>query len=143
MMLALGIEIFIYSIFALLVLFILIVGFADSGSDKRQGMFDPDFGPHAIAVLWPLLELIFSWTWLARSTTRYAESKFLALGNTIALTASILAPIVTYNFLKSAFEHETVFFSIMVGIPLIGHWAARLLWLKSDRQWWFSRRDNP
>lgn len=129
MMLALGIEIFIYGAFAILFLFFLLVGFADSGSDKRQGPFDPDFGLHALAVLWPLLELVLSWAWLARSAARYAESRFLALGNTIALVASILAPIVVYELRRTVFESDMILFLIMVGIPLIGHWTARLLWL--------------
>ena len=82
-----------------------------------------------LAVFWPLLELILSWWWVAASTKQYADSKYLAQGNTFALTASMLAPILGYVFITSHIESITVLSMVMIGVSLVGHWAARLLWL--------------
>jgi hypothetical protein len=123
MMVALGIEIIVYGVFAAAIIYELI------GAYALSSLHDPSNYLAFLAVLWPLFELVLSWTWLAR-TRQYAENKFLATGNTLALTASMLAPILGYVVLKSGIDSITVPLWIMIGIPLVGHWTARLLWLK-------------
>jgi hypothetical protein len=130
------------------------IGFADSGTRDKLD-FNRDFQLDISGTIWPLLELIVSWIWIVFGTKRYIKSQYRSQGNIIAAVASIL-PLALfywwahdkndrYTFLVLMLERPLAldkWVLLMMGIPLLGHWTARLLWLKTDRQWRFWRRDN-
>jgi hypothetical protein len=134
------------------------VGTVESGTStlaKGGPKFDRDFQFDFLGTIWPSVELIVSWMWVRLGTKRYIKSQYRSHGNIIAAVASIL-PLALfywwahdkndrYTFLVLMLERPLAldkWVLLMMGIPLLGHWTARLLWLKTDRQWRFWRRDN-
>jgi len=125
MLIALGIWILVYGAFAAFMLFMLGAGMAQTSLRDYD-----ELGIDLLSIFWPLIESILSWMWIALSKKRYAESKYLALGNTIAWVAAVLPPILFYVLAVSGVRDSAAQLLTMVGMPLVGHWTARLLWLK-------------
>lgn len=89
-----------------------------------------------LAIFWPLIEVLISLVWVAQSKTRYRNSKYRMAGDAIAVATLVLPPIVYYwALISEALQNEHFFFYvILIGIPFLGHWTARILWMIQKEQ---------
>ena len=95
-----------------------------------------DDGTIIFVISWPLIEVLISLVWVALSKTRYRNSKYRTAGDAIAVATLILPPTLYYWALSSGALVNEDFFSyvIMIGIPFLGRWTARILWTIQKEQ---------
>jgi hypothetical protein len=88
------------------------------------------------ATTWPLIEVLITLIWVALSKTRHRNSKYCKTGDAIAVATLILPPILYYWALSSGTLRDEFFYFyvIMIGIPFLGHWTARILWTIQKEQ---------
>lgn len=108
------------------------------GSFGMEGARSQDNGDLMVifAIFWPLIEVLITLVWVARSKTRYRNSKYRTEGDAIAVATLVLPPILYYWALSSGTLSNQFFYFyvITIGIPFFGHWTARILWTIQKEQ---------
>ena len=125
MLVATGIGIVVYISWLLLMAFFSLM--AESGGKDSEPLL-------ALALLWPLGELIWTWAWVARHGERYSRSALRGLGDALFIVALVVPPPLSFwlgGKLRWAgrpqWELEII---IPIAITVAACWAARLVWAK-------------
>lgn len=127
MLVILGIAVLAHALWSGMFLMFLASSFGESGSTTRQ---EENYGLWIFSILWPFLEVAFTWIWIALAGTRYSNSEYRTLGNRFVAATLILTPLLILTLVRLHRIDETTFFATSIGIPFVGHWTARILWIK-------------
>jgi hypothetical protein len=120
-----GLGILIYAGWTLFLVFWALM--AESGGKEPQPLL-------AVALLWPLGELIATWMWVAAHGERYTNSSRRGLGDGLLMIA-LVAPIPLYIGLADLMQPHWVWVLVApMAVTIAGCWAARLVWSKSEQK---------
>jgi hypothetical protein len=114
-----AILIIVYAGWTLLLVFAALM--AESGGKNSEPLL-------ALALLWPLGELVWTWVWVKGHAQQYLSSK-RRLGN-LLMFAALIAPPLTFLLPRSWGRDWPVLIPMLVTIA--GCWAARLVWSRTQ-----------
>jgi hypothetical protein len=103
---------------------------AESGGKNSEPLL-------AMALLWPLAELIWTWIWIASHGERYSRSARRDLGDALFVIALIVPPPLSFWVGPTIRWGGRTLWGMQIIIPIAitiaGCWAARLVWSKTEQ----------
>jgi hypothetical protein len=116
---------FLFGLWTAFLVFVALM--ADSGKDSNP--------LPALALLWPLAEIVWCWIWLLRHAGEYSGGRQRALGNVLAIAAIILPPFFMLAIIFSRFHPpDWLFLGLSLVVTIVCCRAARILWSEKKAQ---------
>jgi len=117
---ALGAGILMYGVWTAFLIYFSLM--AESGGKNSNPLL-------ALALLWPMAELIWTWCWVLRRGERYSQSSRQGLGN-VLLVFALVAPVPLTLTIREMDWEWTILLSI--AITVAGCWGARFAWSRTQ-----------